>query len=157
MIVNADVVKGLEECLKNGYARFNGSEDLSVYEEAFEFFKRSGLYEGMFRPHIPNPAYDNAAKNMGAEFLAYAAKSGIYFSEHFPGDFSKSTEVEIDGIEARKFHLTAMYSGHEVGHFTLVFPHTHERFAFTAPPTLQFRPRVHVANDVLATEDLISV
>jgi len=93
MIIDATVVNELEKCLAEGWIRFNASEDHSVFSEAFEFFKRVGLYEGLFRPHIPNPAYDNGAKNIGREFLARSASLGLYYAELFPGDFAESIEA----------------------------------------------------------------
>lgn len=154
--LSASMIDALRACLMRGWERFCASEEKSVYADAFDFFKKVGLYEGLFRPQIPNPAYDNAAKNLGREFMEFSSEQGIYYSELFPGDFSISTEVEVDGIEARRFELTAMRNGKPAGRLTLVFPHSHERLEFFAPPILEYDPPSAAAADGRRTIDFVT-
>ncbi len=127
----------LSQSLKAGWEKLKSSQSYKVYSEAFDFFKKVGLYEGLFRPDIPNPVYDNAAKELGKEFLNKALEVGLYFKELFPGDFNISTENVVDGLEYRIFYLTAYHNGNKLGTYKLSFSHSHRNFDFPAPPILE--------------------
>lgn len=141
MLQSLDTLKKeLQNELIRGWHELKASNSYSVYSEAFEFFKNAGLYEGLFRPHIPNPVYDNAAKEMGKFFLQKALSYGIYFQELFPGDFSLSTEEERADTEFRVFYLTAFFQQKKIGVFKISFEHTHTHFDFPSPPLLDSMP-----------------
>jgi hypothetical protein len=127
----------LQSSLVDGWKQLIKSNSMPVYREAFEFFTQAGLYEGLFRPHIPNPVYDNAAKEMGKLFLAKSLELGISYAELFPGDFSISTESTNLDKEYRIFYLTAYFNRKKIGTFKLSFEHRHDYFDFPNPPTLE--------------------
>lgn len=127
----------LQRCLEDGWSDLRSSTSWAVYKKAFEFFKSVGLYEGLFRPEIPNPVYDNAAKAVGQAFLSHSLSIGLHFKDLFPGDFSISTENFIGDQEVREFTLPVFRDREQIAIFRLVFPHTHDSFDFPAPPTLR--------------------
>lgn len=64
-------------------------------------------------------------------------KLGIYFGTVFPGDFSQSIEfVRDDGLDVRRFKLTAFHQAEPICVFQLDFIHKHENFYFICPPQL---------------------
>lgn len=126
----------LQDELTKGWHELKTSKSHAVYSEAFDFFNKVGLYEGLFRPYIPNPVYDNAAKEMGKYFLQKALHYGVYFQELFPGDFALSTEEDRQGLESRIFYLTAFYQQKKICVFKLAFEHRHDYFDFPSPPSL---------------------
>lgn len=127
----------LQEALNQGWMKLKGSDSYKIYTEAFQYFKKMGLYEGLFRPQIPNPVYDNAAKELGQVFLQKTIDFGLYFAELFPGNFSISTEEIIGNAECRIFYLTTYYHKKKLGTYKLIFEHCHDYFDFPTPPTLQ--------------------
>ncbi len=133
----AYAIQELQESLVEGWHRVKNSPDFNVYSEAFQFFKKAGLYEGLFRPQIPNPVYDNAAKDVGREFLGKSLSLGIAYKELFPGDFTQSTEATVGDREYRYFFLSAHKDGHPIGKLKLTFEHRHEYFDFTRAPLLE--------------------
>lgn len=127
----------LQIALKEGWQKFKASNHFEVYSKAFDFFKKSGLYEGLFRPQIPNPAYDNAAKEIGKLFLNKSLELGLYYKELFPGDFTSSTEETQGDLEFRLFYLTTYYKQKKIGVFKIIFEHKHDYFDFPSPPLLE--------------------
>lgn len=127
----------LKNSLDLGWAKLRNGASFKVYTEAFDFFMKIGLYEGLFRPYIPNPVYDNAAKELGQDFLEKSLELGLTFKELFPGNFSLSNEDVINGYECRIFYLTVYQERKKAGIFKLTFPHCHDHFDFPHPPTLE--------------------
>lgn len=137
-MLDKDTLKNeLQDALIDGWKELKLSESFKVYTTAFEFFKNVGLYEGLFRPHIPNPVYDNAAKEMGKYFLNKAFDMGLCFKDLFPGDFKLSVEEKKGDKEYRIFYLTAYYQQNKFAILKIIFEHTHDKFDFPTPPVLE--------------------
>lgn len=125
----------LQKSLDRGWAEFQMTEKFSIVKQLYQ--QIYWWYESEYYNFIPNPAHWYASQVIGRHFLAEVGKLGIYFDAVLPGDFAESTElVREDGLNVRRFKITAFHQGEPLCVFQLDYIHEHEKFFFVAPPQL---------------------
>ncbi len=133
-----DSFKSRLECsLRRGMEDFKRSQDYSKFVNMFDRLARAGFYEDDLREWLPNPAYDNAARRICEPFRVMAGELGLCLMKDTPGDWKTSSEVVVDGCEARSFLMPVYRDGALLGTLRLVFFHSHDRFDFPRAPVLE--------------------
>jgi protein associated with RNAse G/E len=136
--INAErLERDLATALTTGWERVKVSSHKEVYASLFDWLNQSGFYETMYRKSIPNPAYDNGAKDLGREFLQILRLYELSPDNIFPGSFAKSIEIENVDTEERVFEMYLTRGNTRVYKIILRFPHSHETFEFTQPPSIE--------------------
>lgn len=125
----------LQASLDKGWQEFKDSENFLICEELSH--KMDWWYTSKYFGVIPNPSHWYSSQIAAKYFLIEVGKLGIYFDNIYPGDFSESIESERnDGLDVRKFQLTAFHYDQPICVFQLDFIHDHEKFYFLYPPQL---------------------
>jgi hypothetical protein len=125
----------LQASLDQGWQEFKESNNFSISEELYH--QMNWWYTSKYYGVVPNPGHWYGCQLAAKSFLMEVGKLGIYFDTVFPGDFSQSIEfVRDDGLDVRRFRLTAFHQTEAICIFQLDFIHIHEKFYFTYPPQL---------------------
>lgn len=125
----------LQASLDKGWQEFKDSDDFLIVEQFNQ--QIDWWYNSKYFGVIPNPGHWYSSQLAAKYFLREVGKLGIYFDNVYPGDFSQSIEAEReDGLDVRRFQLTAFHQTQPIGIFQLDFIHDHGKFYFLYPPQL---------------------
>jgi hypothetical protein len=125
----------LQVSLDKGWQEFKESEDFLIGEQLHNQMDWwcTSKYFGV----IPNPGAWYSSQLAAKYFLREVGKLGIYFDTIYPGNFSQSVELERDdGLDVRRFQLTAFHQTQPICVFQVDFIHDHGQFYFLYPPQL---------------------
>lgn len=125
----------LQTSLDKGWQEFKESNDFLITKELYQ--QMDWWYTSKYYGVIPNPGHWYSCQRAAQYFSMEVGKLGIYFDNVFPGDFAQSIEVvRDDGLDVRRFQLTAFHQTAPICVFKLDFIHDHAKFYFIYPPQL---------------------
>jgi len=138
---NVETCKGfareLQTCLEKGWSEFVRSPNMYQYVQFATFMRDAGFYESKLQGIVPHPAYDLGAREIGKYVTAACRRWGLHFDTFFPGEFSKSWEASVDGIETRQFTLDVFDRTARLCRLSIAFPHLHNGYGFPQPPIVR--------------------
>ena len=127
----------MAESLVKGWRRFQRGKYRQTLNDYLQFLIRAGFYESPFHQILPNPAYDAAVRDLGREFLQYAAYNAMCLGTVFPGNFVESREETQAKWQIRVFRLPVYLGGDYEWTLEISFAHCHDKLDFPKRPQLR--------------------